>query len=128
MMPPINAVRKIAFGITFSASLVSSDSELIPSKPRNEKHKMVAPVIIGTTCAFSDQNGRLLISVPAPSPCEMPFTTRNRNTIMIATCTTTIMEFRFATSLMPRRLKIVIRPTSAATKIHEGTPGKMASR
>src|SRR5690606_21864137 len=68
--PPISAVRKIAFGITRSASLVSSDREEIPSKPRNEKHRMVAPVIIGTTCAPSDQNGRVLVSVPAPSPWD----------------------------------------------------------
>nr|MBA2814709.1 putrescine/spermidine ABC transporter [Candidatus Pantoea persica] len=56
-----------------SVSLVSSDSKLMPSKPRNEKQqRMVAPVIIGTTCASADQNGCELLSVPAPSPCATP--------------------------------------------------------
>ena len=34
----------------------------MPSKPVNEKHRIVAPVIIGITCASPDQNGRLLAS------------------------------------------------------------------
>ena len=40
IMPPISAVRKIARGITRSASLVSSDRLLMPSKPVKEKHRI----------------------------------------------------------------------------------------
>lgn len=43
--PAINAVRKIALGNVFPVSLVSSASELRESKPVNEKHNNVAPVI-----------------------------------------------------------------------------------
>lgn len=43
----INAVRKIAFEIIFSVSLVSFYNELILSKPKNEKQRMVALLILG---------------------------------------------------------------------------------
>ncbi len=45
IIPAIKAVKKIALGKVFSVSLVSSASELNESKPVNEKHSNVAPVI-----------------------------------------------------------------------------------
>ena len=58
--PAINAVRKIALGNVFSVSLVSSASELSESKPVNEKHNNVAPVISAPTCVISFQKGSRL--------------------------------------------------------------------
>ncbi|CUY65380.1 Uncharacterised protein [Serratia marcescens] len=74
--PPYSAVRKMARGITLAASGVSSHSVVTASKPRNEKHRIVAPVMIGSRCAFSLRNGRKLHTVPIPSPLCRPRTTR----------------------------------------------------
>ncbi len=74
--PPYSAVRKMARGITLAASGVSSDSVVTASKPRNEKQRIVAPVIIGSRCAFSLMNGWRHHTVPIPSPLCRPCTTR----------------------------------------------------
>ena len=55
--PANNAVKKIAFGKVFSVSLVSSARELSESKPVNEKHSKVAPVINAPIEVSSFQNG-----------------------------------------------------------------------
>lgn len=59
IIPPISAVRKIARGITLPAFGVSSDRELNPSKPKNEKQSIVAPAIRGSIpCAHQQMVGR----------------------------------------------------------------------
>ncbi|MNH36792.1 hypothetical protein D3C79_976220 [compost metagenome] len=70
--PPISAIRKIARGMTFSAFSVSSDRVVTASKPRNEKHRMVAPATRALRWVSSPANGSRLQVVPRPSPLCRP--------------------------------------------------------
>jgi len=66
--PPISAVSTMARGITREASGVSSLNVVMASKPRNDRQRMEAPVSRGATFMCSEKKGRLLATVPSPSP------------------------------------------------------------
>ncbi|MOA42754.1 hypothetical protein D3C78_1648320 [compost metagenome] len=126
--PPYSAVRKMAFGITLAASGVSSHRVVTASKPRNEKHKIVAPVMIGSKCAFSLMKGCRLHTVPSPSPLCRPRTTRKINTTMIAIWAKTNRVLKLATKLTLFRLMAVMMITKPTTHTHGGTSGNSAVR
>ncbi|MNJ66025.1 hypothetical protein D3C77_620690 [compost metagenome] len=69
-------MRKIARGMVLPGSRVSSDRQVTASKPRNEKHRMVAPAARALNWVWLSANGSRLQAVPSPSPWSRPRTHR----------------------------------------------------
>jgi len=111
--PPMRAVSTMARGITRSAFGVSSDRVVMASNPRNDRQRMEAPVSRGLMCICSEKKGRLLATVPSPSPWLTPQAMRPMKTAMMLNCMMTIRLLKFATSLMPRRFRKVMTAARA---------------
>src|SRR5699024_381124 len=124
--PPIIVTKKIALGMFFCASIVSSDKVVTASKRRKDNAKIAAPENTVANEPSELKKGIVVMTSPAPLPASTPLIEKEINRTRKSVWNKIKKKLALVTTLIHLTLSKVTHKIAIIVQSHPGVDGNSA--